>query len=264
MSIYGDIGFTIYCCVLAGILGAVLGSFLNCTAWRIAHGEAFWKGRSHCTACGHVLGVKDLFPVFSWLFLGGKCRYCKEKISVRYMLAELFFTVVSILSLLKWEITPEYFRNMVLACCLFCLSLVDLEIYEIPNGCLWISVLSWLAAIPFMEISWKNVLLYVGTGIGYGAVMLALVLVFDKLLGKETMGGGDLKLFAVTGLYLGIPAVLFSLFFSCVLGLLMGRIRQRDGKITGTPIPFGPAIALASYAMLLYGEGLVNWYLQLL
>lgn len=264
MSIYGDIGFTIYCCVLAGILGAVFGSFLNCTAWRIAHKEAFWKGRSHCTSCGHVLGAADLVPIFSWIFLGGKCRYCKEKISARYMLSELFFAAVSVCSLLKWEISPEYLRNMVLAGCLFCLSLVDLEIFEIPNACVLIPIIGWFAALPFMEISIKNVLFYVLTGIGFCIVMLGMVLIFDKILGKETMGGGDLKLFAVTGLYLGMPAVLFALFFSCVLGLLLGVVRQQFLEKKGAPIPFGPAIALASYAMLLYGDGLVNWYLQLL
>lgn len=76
------------------------------------------------------------------------------------------------------------------------------------------------------------------------------------------MGGGDIKLFAVTGLYLGAAASLFALFFSCILGLLMGAVRNRNQK--GAPIPFGPSIALASYVMLLYGERLVNWYLGLL
>lgn len=92
--------------------------------------------------------------------------------------------------------------------------------------------------------------------------MLGLTLLFDKLLGKETMGGGDIKLFALTGLYLGAAASLFALFFSCILGLLAGAVRNKKKK--GALIPFGPSIALASYAMLLYGDRLVNWYLGLL
>ena len=107
MSIYEDTFFMIYCCVLAGVFGAVLGSFLNCAAWRIAHGESFVKGKSHCTSCGHVLGFLDLIPVFSWIFLGGKCRYCKTKISPRYMLTELFFALVSVLTLLRFDLSPE-------------------------------------------------------------------------------------------------------------------------------------------------------------
>ena len=264
MSIYDDTFFMIYCCVLAGILGAVLGSFLNCAAWRIAHGESFVKGRSHCTSCGHVLGFLDLIPVFSWLFLGGKCRYCKTKISPRYMLSELFFAAVSVLSLLRWDLSPEYVRNMVLASCLFCLSLVDLEIFEIPNGCLLIPLIAWIVSVPFVGMSGKEVLIHIFSGLGYGAVMLALVLIFDKILGKETMGGGDLKLFVVTGVYLGIAASLFALFFSCILGLLLGAVQKKRSGEDGARIPFGPAIALASYLMLLYGDGLVNWYLGLL
>ena len=186
MSIYEDTFFMIYCCVLAGVFGAVLGSFLNCAAWRIAHGESFVKGRSHCTSCGHVLGFLDLIPVFSWIFLGGRCRYCKTKISPRYMLTELFFALVSVLTLLRFDLSPEFVRNMVLACCLFCLSLVDLEIFEIPNGCLLIPVIAWFVAIPFTEMSGMDVLYHVASGVGYGAVMLALVLLFDKILGKET------------------------------------------------------------------------------
>ena len=264
MSIYEDTFFMIYCCLLAGVFGAVLGSFLNCAAWRIAHGESFLKGRSHCTSCGHVLGFLDLIPVFSWIFLGGKCRYCKTKISPRYMLTELFFALVSVLTLLRFDLSPEFVRNMVLACCLFCLSLVDLEIFEIPNGCLLIPVIAWFVAIPFTEMSGMDVLYHVASGVGYGAVMLALVLLFDKILGKETMGGGDLKLFVVMGLYLGVAASLFALFFSCILGLIMGAIQKRGKENKGPQIPFGPAIALAFYAMLLYGGGLVNWYMGLL
>ena len=69
---------TVYCCVLAALLGACMGSFLNCMAWRVVHGESVLRGRSHCDACGHVLGARDLVPVVSYLVSGGKCRYCGE------------------------------------------------------------------------------------------------------------------------------------------------------------------------------------------
>ena len=262
ISIHDNLYIGLYCAILAFIFGAVFGSFLNCASWRIAHGESFLHGRSHCTVCGHILSAPDLVPIFSWLFLGGKCRYCKAKISARYMLTELFFAVVSVASLLRWDLSVEYLRNMVFACCLFCLSLVDLESFEIPNGCLIISAAAWLAALPFTGMGKMAILAHLLTGVGYGAIMLGLTLLFDKILGKETMGGGDIKLFAVTGLYLGAAASLFALLLSCILGLLMGAVRNRNQK--GAPIPFGPSIALASYVMLLYGEWLVNWYLGLL
>lgn len=261
-SLYDTPLITIYFSILAFVLGAVFGSFLNCAAWRISHGESFLHGRSHCTSCGHALSALDLVPIFSWIFLGGKCRYCKTKISARYMLTELFFAMVSLLSILKWDISAEYVRNMVFACALFCLALVDLESFEIPNGCLIVSVLAWIVALPFMKMKLSIILIHIGTGLGYGVIMLVFTLIFDKIKGKETMGGGDIKLFAVTGLYLGTAASLFALFFSCVLGLIMGIIIKQQKK--GTLIPFGPAIALASYGMLLYGQGLVDWYIGLL
>lgn len=180
------------------------------------------------------------------------------------MLTELFFALVSVLTLLRFDLSPEFVRNMVLACCLFCLSLVDLEIFEIPNGCVLIPVIAWFAAIPFVGMSGMDVLYHVLSGVGYGAVLLALVLLFDKILGKESMGGGDLKLFVVMGLYLGVAASLFALFFSCILGLITGLVQKRGKEGNGPQIPFGPAIALAFYAMLLYGDGLVNWYMGLL
>ncbi len=178
------------------------------------------------------------------------------------MFAELFFALVSVLSILRWDISAEYARNMVFACALFCLSLVDLESYEIPNGCLIISVIAWFIALPFMDMGWKDILIQVITGVAFGAIMLAFTLAFDKIKGKETMGGGDIKLFAVTGLYLGAVASLFMLLFACVLGLLMGALIKRKKK--EVLIPFGPSIALAAYGMLLYGQGLVDWYLGFL
>ena len=122
MSIYHNRLSLTYCCCVAAVLGAVMGSFLNCAAWRIAHGESFLKGRSHCPACGHVLEPLDLIPVFSWLFLRGKCRYCGTKVSARYVLAELFMALVTVVCLLRFGLTVLCLRNYIFLCCLFCLS----------------------------------------------------------------------------------------------------------------------------------------------
>ena len=86
--LYADPFLTVYCCLLAALLGACMGSFLNCAAWRIVHGESVLRGRSHCDACGHVLAVRDLIPVVSYLAAHGRCRYCGAKLSRRHVLAE--------------------------------------------------------------------------------------------------------------------------------------------------------------------------------
>ena len=267
MSIYEDTVIMIYFCVLAATLGAVLGSFLNCAAWRIAHGESFVRGHSHCTKCGHALGIRDLVPVLSWLFLGGRCRYCREKISVRYPVTEALFAALTVLCLLRFDLSVICLRNLVFLCCLFCLALVDLESYIIPDGCLILSAAVWVAAIPFAFSEyggWSGILLNLLAAVVYGGGMLGISLLLERLLKKESLGGGDIKLFAVMGLYLGLAASMFALLLACILGLVFAGLRRKNGEESGAPIPFGPAIAAASGLMLLYGSPLVNWYLGLL
>ena len=264
MSIYMDKSILIFCCVVAAILGASFGSFLNCAAWRIAHGEPFWKGRSRCPECGHTLSAPDLVPVFSWLFLRGKCRYCGAKISVRYLLTELLFALLTVLCLLRFDLTVLCLRNWIFLCCLFCLSLVDLETMVIPNGCLIVAACAWLAALPLLRPGWRVILNSLIAALLFGGGVLLLSLLMDRLLKRESLGGGDVKLLAVTGLYLGIVGSLFQLMLACVLGLLFALVRKRARGANGEPFPFGPAIAAAAYLVLLWGSAVVNWYLGLL
>ena len=264
MSVRADPAILIYSCCVAAVLGAVLGSFLNCAAYRIAHGESFLRGRSRCPACGHTLGVPDLVPVFSWLFLRGRCRYCGKKVSVRYLLTELFFALVTVVCLLRFDLTVVCLRNWIFLCCLFCLSLVDLESYEIPDGCLIIAAVVWLIAQPFTGMSWKEAGFHLLAAVVFGGGLLLISLLLDSILKKDTLGGGDIKLYFVVGLYLGFAATLFSLLLACVLGLLFAFLRKTFGKAIGEPIPFGPSIAAAAAVMLLYGDPLVRWYLGLI
>lgn len=251
----------VYFRFLAFMLGAALGSFLHCAAWRIARKEDFFHGRSRCPRCGHVLGARELVPVLSWLAQRGRCRWCMEKIPPRYLAAEVFFGLVGLACLNRFGPGIEFLRNLTFLSCLFCLSLVDLDIGEIPNGCLAAAVLAWAATAPFLFESWGEALLRVAAGVAYGAGVLLLALLMDWALKKESMGGGDVKLFAVAGLYLGFAGTLFTLVFSCVLGLFCAALL---GRRRGEPFPFGPAISAAAAGMLLYGEGLADWYLKLL
>ena len=143
-------GLRIYLCILFFVCGTVFGSFLNCMAWRIAHHESVLKGRSHCAVCGHTLGAADLIPIFSYLFLRGRCRYCKEKISPRYMAAEVVCGAGFVLSFLRFGLSARTLQIVVLFCILLALSLVDFEIYEIPDrfilaGIVWYIATVWTA-----------------------------------------------------------------------------------------------------------------------
>lgn len=261
MSIHAATAMTVYCCVMAAVLGAVLASFLTCAAGRIVAGQSFLGGRSHCDACGHTLGVPDLVPIFSYLFLGGKCRYCGAKVPIRCLLTEVGFAALSVACLWRFDLSVECLRNWLFLCCLLLLSLVDWDSFTIPDGCLIAAAAIWLAALPFLGWSWADIGRHIGAGAVFGGGTLAVSLVMDKILNKDTLGGGDIKLFAVVGLYLSFVGTLLCMILACVLGLALVAAR-RAGR--GQPVPFGPAIALSCALVLLWGQGIINWYLQLL
>ena len=262
MSIFEYRPALVYCIAVAAVLGAVAGSFLNCAAWRIVRGESFTRGRSRCPACGHALGAAELVPVVSWLVQKGRCKWCGQKVSIRYPLTELGFALVTVLCLLRFGLTALCLRNFLFLCCLFLLTLTDLEDMIIPDGCHIAAAAAWLAALPFTFTGWGDALKSVLAAVAFGGGLLAVSLVMDRLLGRDSLGGGDIKLFAVVGLYLGFIGSLFALMLACVVGLaLQGLLRRRGGE---RAFPFGPSIALAAAAMLLYGEPLVRWYRGLL
>ena len=263
MSIYEYTPLLIYCSLLAAVLGACLGSFLNCAAWRIVHGESFLKGRSHCTSCGHALGIKDLVPVFSWVFLKGRCRYCGKHVPARYPLTELFFAAVTVLSLLRFDLTVLCLRNYIFLCCLFLLALTDMEGMVIPDGCHIISILAWIGTSFILFEGIKSIFPYILSAVIYGGGLLLISLILDKMLGRESLGGGDIKLFFVAGLYLGPVGTLFTMIAACAAGLLFAGVRSLRGG-DDRAFPFGPWIAGAAAFMLLYGDPLINWYTGLL
>ena len=259
--------FLAYYIAVSALFGAAMGSFLNCAAWRIIRGESFIRGRSRCPSCGHVLGPAELVPVFGWVALRGRCRWCRTRIPVRYPLTEMGFALVTVCCALRFGLTLICLRNYVFLCCLFLLSLTDLEGMLIPDGCHIVSVLAWVAALPFSFPGWSATVKSILAGASYGMIFLVLSLLLDRILGKESLGGGDIKLFAVTGLYLGWIGTLFVILISCLAGLLFqttcGR-KAGDKGAAGKAFPFGPWIAMAAAVMLLFGQPAVTWYLGLL
>lgn len=254
-----------YICVVAFIFGTCMGSFLNCAAYRVVRGESFVKGKSHCPKCGHELGIKDLIPLLSWLFSKGKCRYCGEPVSVRYPLTELAFGIITLMCVLRFGLTVLCLRNFIFLAVLFMLTLTDIDDMIIPDGCHIAALIAWIAAEPFITDGWKSSLGHVASGLLFGAALLGISLLLDRMLGKESLGGGDIKLIAVCGLYLGAIGTLFTLMLSCITGLIYSVIHNakvESGK--GKAFPFGPWIALSCAIMLLYGDPLINWYRDLL
>ena len=251
----------VYLCALAAVLGLVMGSALNCLAMRIVAGER-WSGnsRSACPKCGHTLSAPELIPLLSWLIQGGKCRHCKAPISIRYPLTEAILAAVFVAMLLKFGLTAELLSALVFAGCLFCLSLVDLDTQLIPDRFILIPIAVRSAQLLFTG-GFSALLGASVPGFIIAGAVLLLSLIMDKVLKKDTMGGGDIKLLFVIGLYLTLPECLLMVMLSCVIGIVMAAILMRVDSETA--FPFGPALSIAAVLTMLVGSPIVNWYLSL-
>ena len=257
--LHSSFPIALYILGVTALLGACLGSFLHCAAWRHTHGEQVWRGRSHCPACGHTLGAAELVPVLSWLALGGKCRWCKAPISAKYPAAEGVCALVAVSVVVRWDVSWQAAEYLVLGCILFFLSLVDLETMELPGLPMAVAAVSWLLFLPAHPQPWERLAGGLAGGLALGGGMLAVALMADCVLGRESMGGGDIKLLALLGLYFGPAQGLLLLILSCVVGLALAFAMGAKDR----PFPFGPAIALAAWPVALFGEQAVGWYFNL-
>ena len=217
-----------------------------------------WSGsRSRCPHCGETLAARDLIPVVSFLLLRGKCRRCGVKLSKRYVLTETLLGVCYVTLVLRFGLSFDTLSAMVLCGCLLALSLVDLEIQIIPNRFLAIP-----AAVRLIQLTVEGSLLSaLVPALVFGGGLLALSLVMDKVLKRDSMGGGDIKLMAVLGLYFSVPECLLLLIIACIAGIAVARFTADEEE--GGAFPFGPALAAAAYVTLLAGESITGWYLSL-
>lgn len=250
----------IYVLALSTLLGMVLGSGLNCLAYRMARGQRWSGGRSVCPRCGHTLRLLDLIPVFSWLFLRGRCRYCSEPVSVRYPLSELCLGVCFFCVVFRFGLSLDALIALLLCGCLFSLSLVDLDVQLIPDRFLIIPAVARLLWL-FFEGGFSGLLKGMVPALVLGGALLLLSLVMDKVLGRDSLGGGDIKLVGMLGLYFSLPCGLLMLLLSCVAGLIFAAVIVRAKK--NLPFAFGPAISVGAFVTLLFGEQIVGWYLSL-
>ena len=203
---------TCYFVFLALLLGACMGSFLNCMAWRIVHNEPISKGRSHCDVCGHTLGIGDLIPVISYITHRGRCRYCGVRLSAVHVIAEAVSAVLFAAVLLKFDISLQALEYLIFVCLLLVCSFADLEGRIIPDRFIITGLLVRTGFFVILNDSVRVALDDLIGGIGIAGLLLAVVLVFEKIKGIEAMGGGDIKLIFMTGIFLGWRANLLCLF----------------------------------------------------
>ena len=242
-------------------MGAAIGSFLNVCIYRLPQDLSIAAPRSFCPACRTPILAYDNIPILSFLLLGGKCRKCRAPISWRYPLVEALTGGLALALFLKLALTFSFFCYFCFAAALVVITFIDLDHRLIPDaislpGILIGFLLSFLAVTPGV---WNSLL---GIVIGGGSLYLVAVL-YELVTKREGMGGGDVKLLAMIGAWLGWKAVLFTLFFSSLTGSLVGGAlmvaRKEDGKLA---IPFGPFLTFSAMAYVFFGERLVRWYLN--
>lgn len=249
-----------YLCFWLAVFGAVLGSFLDCAASRWAGGDPHpFAGRSRCASCGHVLGARDLVPVFSFLVRRGRCGYCGEKIPIECLIAELAGAAGFVCLGLRFGPSLELGQWLACAALLLALSLTDRAARVIPDKLLLL--LAANRAVWFFVLGHGvREVLESAKALAVPAVLLALVLGMEKLLGREAMGGGDIKLLFVLALYLSWAELFLTLLAGCLLGLLWAAL---TGGKRGTAMPFGPFLALGAMLTVCCGGPVLTWYFGL-
>jgi leader peptidase (prepilin peptidase) / N-methyltransferase len=257
--------FRLYPAILAGVtaaLGLLIGSFLNVAAIRVPKRESISFPPSHCVHCKHRLGLLDLVPVFSYLLLQGRCRYCKARISPIYPIGEAI-TAASF-GIMAWWIgfAPELVPALAAVSILTAVTLSDIRYRLIPDRILLAGA---ILLIPLRLWSHPLPLWSYATGAVAGfTVLYAIAWLGHVWLKRDAMGGGDIKLFAFVGLFVGWKLTLLTIFVSSMLGAVAGAMIMLASKDRSqTEIPFGPFIALGAVLCYLFGESLLHWYIDL-
>ena len=237
--------------VVIFLYGIVIGSFLNVCIYRIPGGENITKG-SHCMSCGYRLKWYDLVPLFSYLFLGGKCRKCKKKISVQYPLVEGLNGILYLVVYAVHGLSIETLLYCLLGSALIVLSVIDFRTFEIPVG---VNIFILTLGLVRVITDYTNWLEY-GIGLLTVSGFLYLLLVVTK---GRAMGGGDVKMMAACGLLLGWKRNILALILGCVIGSIVHLIRMRVTK-TDHMLAFGPYLAVGVMLSALWGEKMIQWY----
>lgn len=255
-------GITMYILTLAFILGAIFASFLGCMGWRIVKGESVVKGRSHCDSCGHTLSWRDLIPIISYLARKGRCAYCKAPIPRSSLYGEIILAVAFVLTTIRFDLSLELILMLVFICILYLVSITDMYDRMIPDSALLVGIVVRIIYFVFVEqFTVKGALILLANGLSISLPMLILVLIMEKILKKEAMGGGDIKLIFVIGLFIGWEKSLLMLFVACIIGIIAGYTQMHKNE--ENYIAFGPFLAVAAVVVMLIGDGLIGWYLSL-
>jgi len=246
--------------ILIFVLGLIVGSFSNVCIYRIPRNESVIYPASHCPKCRTKIKPVDNIPLLSYILLKGRCRNCGSKISIQYPVVEFLTGLIYLIIYLIYGLSIQSLVYIILSSALIIIAFIDLQEQMIPDiislpGIVVGLILSFI--VPYISLINSALGALVG-----GGIILIIAWVGSIVFKKEAMGGGDVKLAAMIGAFLGWRYIVISLFLGFFLGalagivLIMTKIKKREDAI-----PFGPFIALGSIITLLCGEKILSWYL---
>jgi len=253
--------------LVAGLLGALWGSFFNVAIHRLGLYESVVHPPSHCPRCGHGIAARDNIPIFGWLILGGKCRHCGLPISIRYPLVELLTLLLALAVYWRFVIDGQgdvvsrvahFLVYFTFTGSMIVISGIDLDHKIIPDTITYPAVpVFFIFALVLRDIPASSAV--IGMVAGYGSVAITAELGY-WLLGREAMGYGDAKLLMMVGALLGWKAVVFSYFGAPIVGVcvVIPALVARRGRVAGVEIPYGPFLAVAALAYLFFGRQILS------
>lgn len=239
------------------LIGTIIGSFLNVCIYRIPKEESIAYPPSHCGNCNHKLGVLDLFPIISYVLLKGKCRYCNAKVSIQYPLIEILTGILFVILYLNYGLSFQLIKYCLLTALLIVIGIIDLKTQDIYDSTIKFGI---VLGIIFIGIEYYN---GGNSPIDYiiGAIAPAAILAIFAYF--NTMGWGDVELVFMIGLFLGFKLSIVELFVSIVLGGICAifiMIFQKREKYSYMAL--GNFIAIGSFIAIVWGERLLNWYIE--
>jgi len=246
--------------VLIFVLGLIVGSFSNVCIYRIPRNESIIYPASHCPKCRSKIKPVDNIPLLSYILLKGRCHNCKSKISIQYPIVELLTGLIYLIIYLIYGLSIQSLIYIILSSALIIIAFIDLNEQIVPDIISLPGII-----IGFILSFFVPYILFINSALGVvvgGGIILIIGLAGSVIFKKEAMGGGDVKLAAMIGAFLGWRYIIISLFLGFFLGALAGiililsKIKSREDVL-----PFGPFIVLGSLITLLWGEKIISWYI---
>jgi len=255
--------------ILVFLFGITVGSFLNVCIGRIPAEESVVFPPSHCPKCKTSIAFYDNLPLLSYLWLRGKCRACKENISPRYFFVELLTGLLALALYSRFGLSYTFVVSFIFAAALIVISFIDLAVRIVPDvislpgiivGLVFSVIGYFVFADPF-DIIPTPLSSLLGILVG-GGFLLATAWIYEKVTGVDGMGGGDIKLLAMIGAFLGWPSIPVTLFIASVLGSVIGvGLMVATGAGRRLALPFAPFLCSGALIYLFYGEALIRFYL---